>query len=141
MHLKNIFFINSSIFLLVPSESPEGPPEVQDVRTFRGPSVDIPWTSGVGWVNLCFLQSFCNRSSSFSMSISNAEKARIFIHSPCFLEWLLLVREYPYNNLHKNSIHPSKGDTKSIFKVFYTKKYDLFIEISPGLRITNVINS
>ena len=50
MHLKNNFFIKSSIFGLVPWESPEGPLEVPDVRTFRGPSGDVPETSCAGWV-------------------------------------------------------------------------------------------
>ena len=33
---------------MVPWESPQGPPEVPDVSTFRGPSGDVPRTSRVG---------------------------------------------------------------------------------------------
>ena len=35
--------------MLVLWESPEGPLEVPDVRTFRGPSGDVPVTSWAGW--------------------------------------------------------------------------------------------
>ena len=41
MHLKNSFFIKSSIFLLVPEESPEGPLEVPGL----GPLEDLQGTS------------------------------------------------------------------------------------------------
>ena len=47
---KNTFSIKSTTFVLVPSESTEGPLEVRDVRTFRGPSWDVPSTLRAGWV-------------------------------------------------------------------------------------------
>ena len=46
LHLKNNFSIKSSFFVLVP----EGSLEVPDVRTFRGPSGNVPGTSRAGWV-------------------------------------------------------------------------------------------
>ena len=54
MTSKKHFFNKLSIFLLVPLESPEGPLEVPDVRTFKGPSVDVPRTSRAGW-DICTL--------------------------------------------------------------------------------------
>ena len=53
LHLKNNSFIKSSIFVLVPGESFECPLEVPDVRTFRGPSGDVPGTSRAGWEEAC----------------------------------------------------------------------------------------
>ena len=50
LHLKNTFFIKSSIFVLVLQESPEGSQEVPDVRTFNGSSWDGPRTSRASWV-------------------------------------------------------------------------------------------
>ena len=52
LHLKNTFFTKSSIFLLVLYKSPEGSLEVPDIRTFRGPSRNVPGTSRAGWVYL-----------------------------------------------------------------------------------------
>ena len=49
LHLKNPFFKKSSIFLMVSWEFPEGPLEVPDVRTFRGPLGDVHGTSRAGW--------------------------------------------------------------------------------------------
>ena len=43
---------------MVPQESPKGRLEVPDVRTFRGPSGDIPGTSCAGWDNDKRLQIF-----------------------------------------------------------------------------------
>ena len=48
LHLKNNFFIKLSFFLLV--ESTETPLKIPDVRSFRGPSGDVPGTSRAGWV-------------------------------------------------------------------------------------------
>ena len=53
---KNTFFINSSIFLLVSQKSSQGPLEVLDVRTFRGPSGDVSGTSRASWVILAKLK-------------------------------------------------------------------------------------
>ena len=57
LHLKKPAFVKLSIFcwspkspLEVPWRSPGGPLEVLDVRTFRGPSGDVPGTSRAGWV-------------------------------------------------------------------------------------------
>ena len=52
LHLKNIFFIKPSIFVLVPYASPEGHLEDTDFRTFRGPSGEVPVTSRAGWDTL-----------------------------------------------------------------------------------------
>ena len=47
---KNTFSIKSTTFVLVPLESTEGTLGVRDVRTFRGPSWDVPSTLRAGWV-------------------------------------------------------------------------------------------
>ena len=49
LHLKITFSLNYDFFLLVPQESSEGPLEVPDVRTFRGPAEDVPETSRASW--------------------------------------------------------------------------------------------
>ena len=77
MHLKNKFFIKSSIFVLVPWESPEGPLEVPDVRTFRGPSGDVHGTSRAGWV-LPVLGQWKNSSRKhFNIVIEVAKSLRV----------------------------------------------------------------
>ena len=55
LHLKNTFFIKSSIFVLVPWETLEGPLEIPDVGTFRGPSGDVLRTLRAGWVTASLL--------------------------------------------------------------------------------------
>ena len=51
---KNHFFNQIINFFVgplgVPWRSPEGPLEVPDVKTFRGPSGGVPGTSRAGWV-------------------------------------------------------------------------------------------
>ena len=49
--LNNNFFIKSSTFVLVPRESPEGPLQVPDIRTFRGSSGHVPGKFCAGWVS------------------------------------------------------------------------------------------
>ena len=59
LHLKNTFSIKLSFFLLIPQESPEGPPEVLDVRTFRRSSGYVPrrrMPAGVSCENNLFMQ-------------------------------------------------------------------------------------
>ena len=50
-HLKNTFFIKSSVFLLVPYEFLKSSPKVPDVRWSRGPLGNVPGTSSACLMN------------------------------------------------------------------------------------------
>ena len=77
--------------------SPKSPLEVPDVRTFRGPSWDVPGTSRTGWViskfipwnnskkSLILVSSFCSRSIALNF---------FFYIKDFFKEFLLTDRNF-----------------------------------------------
>ena len=97
MHLKNTFIIKSSIFVLVPKDSLEGPLGVLGVRNFRGPLGDVPGTSCAGWIfNLFYIffftYSLLTKSLTFFKSIATVFNLTTYKTSTCFKNQFKSIR-------------------------------------------------